>query len=544
MSKIEQKNILEICTSNMDAESKQLEQIINDLKSEKNKLNELEEGHYLQIKEFDNERSKLASTIEECIKHGGGIPEKLEEKKKEIENKIEKTKIEFKDSGEYLSLTKKIKVLGGKKDNVQKEYEIWAEKIKLAEKVIGPIDAFYIDGYEKNLFHLIKINLQKKGLGLSSEKVLVFESINEVINLYFKSALLNLSVSPGGVINEIRLETLHGNYDYPHSKYQKSYLNLIPDELVWIKRFYSKEKIFSNHGTSGNIKIDFTKTDSDYAVNIVSISDGLDEFAAHKRIFCDLRFYSIQDKEFYDINPRLVQIYPIEDIEIETEESIEKQNRSRSTEKFKYTNRISEGSTFKIYNATYDRSRYTQSDRKYGYVKFSNSEKPPISIDVSLLFKDFGALLKSFSIDSLIVKDTVEPVVSELVSDQLYFQLNDNRLSADEIQKEVGIYWKAFIFSSWDKLIPATGALRMVKHLCMRGLEEPDMCSLNYKGHYRFNVRTRDHTWIVGEIFCPPFALGRKTPVQSNEINYEVKSYDNHFVQVGDAVIRIIGEIK
>ena len=203
MSKIEHKSILEICTSNMDAESKQIEQIVDELNSEKTKLKEFQESHNLQIKEFDNERNKLASTIEDCIKHGGVAPEKLEEKKKEIENKIEKTKSEFGRSSEYLNFTKKIKSLEDKRDKVQSVYKTWVEKTELSKKIIGPVDAFYIDEYDKNLFHLIKINLQNKGLGLNMEKVLAFENLNEVLNLYFKSALLNLRISSGGVINQI-----------------------------------------------------------------------------------------------------------------------------------------------------------------------------------------------------------------------------------------------------------------------------------------------------------------------------------------------------
>jgi hypothetical protein len=144
----------------------------------------------------------------------------------------------------------------------------------------------------------------------------------------------------------------------------------------------------------------------------------------------------------------------------------------------------------------------------------------------------------------LTLRHKVDSAVSFLSSKKSFFIKNTSNLSNTEIESEIGIYWHAFINSPWDRRIPDTGALRMLKHLCIRGLETPDICSLSYKGHYRFNVRTRDHTWIVGEIFCPPFALGRKTPIQSHEINYEVQTYGNQFVQVGDAIIRIIDERK
>ena len=112
----------------------------------------------------------------------------------------------------------------------------------------------------------------------------------------------------------------------------------------------------------------------------------------------------------------------------------------------------------------------------------------------------------------------------------------------DLIDKEVGMYWKAFISSPWSSEITGPAVI-MLKHLCVRGIETPDIWTLEHKGHYGFHVRTRDHSWITGNIYCPPAALGRTTPIQ-DEIRYlpAENSYSTgRIVKVGEAVIYVSG---
>lgn len=90
---------------------------------------------------------------------------------------------------------------------------------------------------------------------------------------------------------------------------------------------------------------------------------------------------------------------------------------------------------------------------------------------------------------------------SASISKPLPFEGNQPRLSESQINELVGAYWRAFIASPWE---PSTeGTYALLKHRCSRG-ETPNVFSFETKGHFGFRVRTPDHDWIKGEIYCPP----------------------------------------
>ena len=539
MSKIEQKSITEICNSNLNAESKKLEEVLCELDSVKKELNALVENNNFLVNEIENEKKKLISTIDDCFKHGGEVPNKLLEKKKELDLQVEKTRSHFLNSIEFHKMQDAINKLEDKTTSTKNASKIWKEKTELVNKIVGTVNAFYKDKGDENKIHLIRVNLQKKGLGLDTESVYVFKNLDEVVEFYFESSVINLFLSSEGVINEIKVSTVLGDLNFSVKNYESDVINLAPDELTWITEFNDSDILLKSDGDFGDINIQISEEVNGYRISILGIADDYLESKAHQKIFTGIKFYLEEDKEFYDINPRSVQVYKIENLELETEASKGKG--------FKYSNYYNESESHIVYDAAYltkNYGTYYKTEAKYGLYEFANCDKPTVSVDVSSLFKDFGVLMKNNLSNPLTLKHKVDSAVSFLSSKKSFFIKNTTNLSNNEIISEIGIYWHAFINSPWDKHIPDSGPLRMLKHLCMRGHETPDICSLNYKGHYRYNVRTRDHTWIVGEIFCPPFALGRKTPIQSHEINYDVKTFGDQCVQVGDAVIRIIGEIK
>jgi len=95
------------------------------------------------------------------------------------------------------------------------------------------------------------------------------------------------------------------------------------------------------------------------------------------------------------------------------------------------------------------------------------------------------------NIASMIVKNTMPLADTGL-------EKATHNLSRSEIQKEIGAEWTQFIDSPWTK--NHIGVLAKLKYVC-ETRETPRFHSLDLKGHYGFRLRTRDHTWIVGEVF-------------------------------------------
>lgn len=89
------------------------------------------------------------------------------------------------------------------------------------------------------------------------------------------------------------------------------------------------------------------------------------------------------------------------------------------------------------------------------------------------------------------------------------------RMSASSIDSLIGRYWEAFLASPWERTID--GSYALLKHRCTRG-EVANVYSLDTVGHFGFRVRTPDHDWILGEIYCPPDQFSPKDPIDPSII--------------------------
>ena len=133
-------------------------------------------------------------------------------------------------------------------------------------------------------------------------------------------------------------------------------------------------------------------------------------------------------------------------------------------------------------------------------------------------FGSLDAALQPFvselrGLESVDISDTKElPVLGELIRDacrkiagdtagQPKFLQGQRRLQEWQIDELIGAYWKPFINAPWDAGI--TGSYALLKHRCGRG-ETPNVFAFDTHGHFGFRVRTPDHDWIIGEIYCPP----------------------------------------
>jgi hypothetical protein len=530
MIKIEQDSFISICIKNRDELFQILSEKRNILSEYKKELSKLDKDNGKKIEETSSELQKVVSAIETF---GVDVPSVLIEKKSSFVEKMDSLRSSYDKSDIRLNLTKHIQEIDHEIKNLESQHNTWCEKHNFAESIFGLNDAFYTDGYNSDILHLIRLDLRKRGLGLPSDTVSVFDTIEDFIGYYFSTATFEISLAEG-IITEFKIITFlnpEGILIKNDRYFSNINFNLIPQPLIWIHNFYSKSVLISNHSAHNTREDYYLSFTEGYESQKITI-----RLKAHANSLCHQELFKnsgvyIKDKKMF-LQKENIKIKTVRFVELKVPKNLGQLKEDEGPG----------------YHSISFSKKNPKKDTEYETRRFIewNEGLDHLVVDSSILFEDLTKIIKSISPDSLVIKQIVESVINLFKSNERKFIENGTEipLSADEIENQIGIYWKAFISSPWDKRIPDTGALRMLKHLCMRDLETPDRCSLNYKGHYRFNVRTRDHTWIVGEIFCPPFALGRKTPIQSNEINYEVKTFGDQCVQVGDAVIRIIGEIK
>lgn len=156
---------------------------------------------------------------------------------------------------------------------------------------------------------------------------------------------------------------------------------------------------------------------------------------------------------------------------------------------------------------------------------------PPLRDKLNLALKELADLSKAKSPLALRVKAAIEKVgVVEFT-----FEHRGKRLAEAEVVKEFGAYWDAFVNSPWEASI--AGDVAMIKHLCQRNIERPHVWSLAVKGHYGLRVRTRDHDWIMAQVYCPPESLSPKKAVSPDDVHYLAGG----LVRVGPCFIYITG---
>jgi hypothetical protein len=87
--------------------------------------------------------------------------------------------------------------------------------------------------------------------------------------------------------------------------------------------------------------------------------------------------------------------------------------------------------------------------------------------------------------------------VIALTAPSLRFASHSTNVTSEEIQKTIKDDWGAFAACPWAEDL--TGRLALLKYLVENG-ERPRFWSGTFEGLYGFRVRTRDHSWITGEI--------------------------------------------
>lgn len=102
-----------------------------------------------------------------------------------------------------------------------------------------------------------------------------------------------------------------------------------------------------------------------------------------------------------------------------------------------------------------------------------------------------------------LIRKTTTPVTESPYKPSLAAQ------TTSDIGKSIGPFFKKFVDAPWTPM--TDGMLANLKYYCEQG-ERPRFYNLSMEGLYGFRLRTRDHSWILGQIYVVPEALTYSGP--------------------------------
>lgn len=122
--------------------------------------------------------------------------------------------------------------------------------------------------------------------------------------------------------------------------------------------------------------------------------------------------------------------------------------------------------------------------------------------------------------------------VLEVTRAESFYRPSSEQLKSEEIARRIAAHWTSFVGGPWHADI--IGRLALLKYLVEQG-ERPRFWSGPFEGLYGFRVRTRDHDWIVGEMFL---ADARSAPGTRIVIEPSV-SYSDTVARIGELWLRV-----
>lgn len=123
-------------------------------------------------------------------------------------------------------------------------------------------------------------------------------------------------------------------------------------------------------------------------------------------------------------------------------------------------------------------------------------------------------------------------ILKNTLSEPLFTPCADTRSSA-EIESIVESYWRRLAAAPWSSTIE--GPLALLKYL-VENNERVRFWNKDYNGLYGFRVRTRDHTWLVGECHIPPSSTQN---IESEHVNAQIAvwGHQGDLAHLGDMLI-------
>ena len=485
-------NIVEVCEAALSAAQAELKLIEEKLEAAIAAWTENEAAHRKAVMKLQRTKQEIEDTISKVTELGVDAPADLKAKAASLDTELTTVEEDYESAPKYLELGEAKNQLVKNRDDAQAKLTSWTEKTKVA-KYLG-------SQFEKGKDH---------GLGLS--KVQSFKTLAEAKAKYFAQVPIVLHVQADGWISEASYWSncaSKGCLASAIKELPRYIVQDIPRSLNWVKEL----KAYKAMRTEGDRNL--TQIDGVYLVRVEpktenegAETEDQDEERLQKMIAkwdnqlltheCSLYrkcfFFVESDQEFFGIWAKNIK-----------DGDIKYQRRSNG---------------------------YGYGDTTYTVVENERE------FDASKLFQDFK-VHNSSSEESVPAEITSrrDSAIRQFATTTPVFEPRNKRLAMDLIEKEVGMYWKAFITSPWaDEIVGP--AVIMLKHLCEKGVETPHIWTLEHKGHYGFRVRTRDHSWIVGKIYCPPSALSRTSPIDEEVVYMPT----GRIVKVGEAAIYVAG---
>jgi hypothetical protein len=505
-------SILSVCAANTAEAGAKIEAAKKAEKEAGDQVSAINSRHRAEVEAANLDLSRTASLIQENEREG--VPtEKLEKKAADIRDRIKKQQADHARSEELLSAQAAIE----KSKTELKAAEELHELCKGREKLAVDLK----DAYDHNDSY-------------GAIEALEYETLDQAMDEYEAAMPLLVYISPELCVEKV------GIWQVPNAakplqrelfaKKDVAYrYNRLPKQLEWLSRFSGSE--YASMPKSGETR---------FKVGGVSFIIGSQQSDEKTEDAPDHKWMGKMADHFQrDVS----SVYSPDGINYNSERGFYARSGLCYVK--------SEGKFYSLWPTKFPSIQMVpgkvQKPDRWGTMQTEDGLVPKgIQSDVSQLFEplfaalakridaaseEFGELSKAKSALAVRLKEAVEKVgVVEST-----FENRGKRLSEAEIGKEVGAYWEAFISSPWEATI--VGDVAMIKHLCERKIETPHVWSLYLKGHYGLRVRTRDHDWIIAQIYCPPGNLAPKAAISSDEVVY----LPNGFVKVGQCFIHIMG---
>lgn len=521
-------NILSVCEANTAAALNRIDGAKKALKSAEDQVSAIVRQHQSEHEAAISELTKISTLIQDNEKEGIDT-QKLEKKAGDIRDRIKRLADQHLKS-DSLAAAK----------NAVNEASRNIEQAEADHKACKSMESIAVD--LKKAYEIADSH--------GAKEALEFETLDEAIDEYIANIPVVVSISKAMTIDKVALWQVPDaeepeQYDLRASKGKVYRYSRIPESLRWLNRFpgtmYSSMPV-------GDLSA-FAADGVPFLVGVETSSKAGDNEEGEEK--SKVSWMGEMQAYFHDGHAHGTQLLPKPPVSVYAPDGISGTNRTGLC----YIK--SEGKFYAVWNegfpvAVMAPGKVRKKDG-YGRVYEEDGLVPKAdSADMSGLLCDFFAPMekklhsqaKEFSdlenASSPLARRVAKAVKSVGVLDAP-FEPRGERLDGAVISKEVGAYWDAFVNAPWEGKI--VGDVAMIKHLCERKLETPHVWSYYVKGHYGLRVRTRDHDWIVAQIYCPPASFSPKEKISSEAVVYLHNQYGRceNLVRVGPCFINVIG---
>lgn len=521
-------NILSICEANTTAAYNRNGEAKKALMSAENQVSAIISRHQSELSSAASDLTKISTLIQDNEKEGIDT-QKLEKKAADIKERMKRMEEEHSKSESFSAAKAAVEAAIKEVALSEAAHESCKAQVALAMNL-------------KRSYELASTH--------GAVEALEFETLEEAIDEYIAHIPLVVSISKAMTIEKVALwqapyVSEPEQFELRASEGKVYRYSRIPDALRWLNRFPGTEytsmpvgdvSVFAAEGVPFLVGVDEApKKDSD--------EEGAGE--SPDKWMGDMKSY------YHDGYAHGRQLLAKPAASIYAPDGIASTNRSGLC----YIK--SEGKFYAVWNDSFPVVEMVPGKiRKKDYydrvIEEDGLVPKGVEADMSALLMDFFTPMeeklhvqaKEFSelekATSPLVKRVAKAVKAVGVLDAP-FEPRGERVDGATISKEVGAYWDAFVNAPWEGALVKDVA--MIKHLCERKLETPHVWSYYVKGHYGLRVRTRDHDWIIAQIYCPPASFSPKEKISSDAVVYMRNQYGRceNLIKVGPCFINVTG---